>query len=149
MTSPALLVTNALPYANGPLHLGHLIEHLQTDIWVRTHRLLGHECLSVCGDDAHGTAIMLKAAQLNISPEQLIADVQKSHEADLQAFNIHYDCYHSTHSPENQLLASELFTALQQNGDILIKSIQQAFDPLNKSSSLIVILKASAPVATH
>jgi methionyl-tRNA synthetase len=125
-----LLVTSALPYANGPLHLGHLVEHIQTDIWVRTHKMMGLSCLSICGDDAHGTPIMLKAEQLGLTPEALTAQMQRSHERDFADFGIQYDCYHTTHSSENQALASEVYLRLQARGDIVIKTIRQAFDPI-------------------
>ena len=125
-----MLVTSALPYANGHLHLGHLVEHIQTDIWVRTHKMLGVSCISVCGDDAHGTPIMLKAQQLGITPEALTAEMQASHEQDFSGFSIDYDCYHTTHSSENQLLASDIYTKLQARGDIVKKSIFQAYDPI-------------------
>lgn len=123
-----ILVTSALPYANGHLHLGHLVEHIQTDIWVRTQKMLGHECISICGDDAHGTPIMLKAEQLNITPEALTAEMKASHEQDFQAFNIVYDMYHTTHSPENQALAANIYKKLEANGDIVKRTISQAFD---------------------
>jgi len=125
-----ILVTSALPYANGHLHLGHLVEHIQTDVWVRTHKMLGNQCLSVCGDDAHGTPIMLKAEQLSITPEALTAEMQNSHEQDFKAFAIAYDCYHTTHSPENQALANRIYTRLADNGDIVKKTIRQAYDPV-------------------
>jgi methionyl-tRNA synthetase len=128
MKKRTLLVTSALPYANGHLHLGHLVEHIQTDIWVRTHQLLGHTCISVCGDDAHGTPIMLKAEQLNLSPEELTDTYKRSHEADFNGFAIHYDVYHTTHSPENQALTETIFNRLVEKGDILKKEISQAFD---------------------
>lgn len=127
-----MLVTSALPYANGHLHLGHLVEHIQTDIWVRVHKMLGITCISVCGDDAHGTPIMLKAAQLGITPETLTAQMQASHMSDFQAFHIHYDSYHTTHSPENQALAASIYTQLQARGDIVKKNIHQAFDPVKQ-----------------
>lgn len=127
-----MLVTSALPYANGHLHLGHLVEHIQTDIWVRTHRMLGIQCISVCGDDAHGTPIMLKAEQLGITPEALTADIKRSHERDFKGFSIEYDCYHTTHSPENQTLASMIYDKLQANGDIIQKTIRQAYDPVKQ-----------------
>src|SRR3990167_6558959 len=95
-----LLVTSALPYANGHLHLGHMVEHIQTDIWVRAHKMQGHHCISVCGDDAHGTPIMLKAEQLGITPEALTNQMKQSHEQDFAAFHVAYDCYHTTHSEE-------------------------------------------------
>lgn len=125
-----MLVTSALPYANGHLHLGHLVEHIQTDIWVRTQRMLGHECISVCGDDAHGTPIMLKAEQLGITPLELTLSIQKSHEQDFNAFGIHYDSYHTTNSKENQDLVSEIYLKLEARGDIIKKNINQAFDPV-------------------
>ena len=125
-----MLVTSALPYANGHLHLGHMVEHIQTDIWVRTHKMLGHQCISVCGDDAHGTPIMLKAEQLGVTPEALTAEMQLSHERDFAAFQISYDCYHSTHSPENQTLVANIYAKLQARGDIVTKTISQAYDPI-------------------
>ncbi|WP_298627353.1 methionine--tRNA ligase [uncultured Legionella sp.] len=131
-TQRKMLVTSALPYANGHLHLGHLVEHIQTDIWVRTHKMLGIECISVCGDDAHGTPIMLKAEQMGITPEELTAEIKLSHENDFKAFAIDYDCYHTTHSPENQALASAIYEQLQAGGDIVKKTIRQAFDPEKK-----------------
>lgn len=131
-TGRKMLVTSALPYANGHLHLGHLVEHIQTDIWVRTHRMLGHTCISVCGDDAHGTPIMLKAEQLGISPETLTADIQRSHQQDFTAFYIDYDFYYTTHSPENQALANTIYLQLQARGDIVKKTIQQAYDPVKQ-----------------
>lgn len=129
-TERKMLVTSALPYANGHLHLGHMVEHIQTDIWVRTHKMLGIQCISVCGEDAHGTPIMLKAEQMGITPEALTAEIKKSHESDFKAFAIDYDCYHTTHSPENQTLASAIYEKLQTNGDIIKKTIRQSFDPV-------------------
>lgn len=125
-----MLVTSALPYANGPLHLGHLVEHVQTDIWVRVHKMLGHDCISVCGDDAHGTPIMLKAEALGVTPEVLTARIKKSHEQDFEAFSIDYDMYHTTHSEENRWLAEHLYTTLQSRGDIVKKRICQLYDPV-------------------
>lgn len=129
-TERKMLVTSALPYANGHLHLGHLVEHIQTDIWVRTHKMMGLQCISVCGDDAHGTPIMLKAEQMGISPEALTAEIKASHEQDFKAFAIHYDCYHSTHSPENQALATAIYEQLQAAGTIIKKTIRQSYDPV-------------------
>jgi methionyl-tRNA synthetase len=100
-----ILVTSALPYANGPLHLGHMVETIQTDIWVRFQKLRGHECIYVCADDTHGTPIMLRAQSEGITPEALIARVALEHKADLDAFHIDFDNYHSTHSEENRELA--------------------------------------------
>ncbi len=124
-----ILVTSALPYANGSIHLGHLVEYIQTDIWVRFQKARGHECTYVCADDAHGTAIMLKAESLGISPEEQIANVKAEHEKDFADFLIEFDNYHSTHSDENQALASEIYLALEANGHIDRRSITQAFDP--------------------
>lgn len=129
-TQRKMLVTSALPYANGHLHLGHLVEHVQTDIWVRTHKMLGIECISVCGDDAHGTPIMLKAEQMGITPEALTASIQESHEQDFKAFSIDYDSYHTTHSLENQTLATAIYKQLEAHGDIVKKTIRQAYDPV-------------------
>lgn len=125
-----MLVTSALPYANGHLHLGHLVEHIQTDIWVRTHKMLGIECISICGDDAHGTPIMLKAEQQNKTPEALTAEMKISHEHDFKAFAIAYDCYHTTHSPENQALSAAIYERLQANNAIIKRTIRQAYDPI-------------------
>lgn len=123
-----MLVTSALPYANGHLHLGHLVEHIQTDIWVRTQKMLGHDCISVCGDDAHGTPIMLKAEQSGMTPEALTAEMRASHEQDFKAFGINYDQYYTTHSDENRALSAQIYETLYQRGDILQKTIRQAYD---------------------
>ena len=128
-TTRKIIVTSALPYANGNLHLGHLVEHIQTDIWVRTHKMLGHTCISVCGEDAHGTPIMLKAEQQRVSPEELTRAIGIGHKEDFKKFGIVYDSYHSTHSTENKELASEIYLALEANGDIVKKTIKQLFDP--------------------
>lgn len=127
-----LLVTSALPYANGHLHLGHMVEHIQTDIWVRTHKMMGLDCISVCGDDAHGTPIMLKAEQLGITPEELTTKIRESHETDFAAFLVHYDAYHTTHSEENKTLAESIYKKLQARGDIVKKNIRQAYDPVKE-----------------
>lgn len=122
------MVTSALPYGNGPLHLGHMVEHIMTDIWVRTQRLMGHECISICGDDAHGTPIMLKAQQLGMTPEAMTQHNQREHEADLKAYSVHYDEYHTTHSKENEALVAEIYQRLETQQDIIKKSISQAYD---------------------
>ena len=145
-TVRSLLVTSALPYANGPLHLGHLVEHIQTDIWVRTQRMLGHECISLCGDDAHGTPIMLKAEQLGITPEELTTQIKISHEQDFKAFSIEYDTYHTTHSPENRDLAELIYHRLQQRGDIIKKTIRQAFDPIKNIFLPDRYVKGTCPI---
>ena len=124
-----ILVTSALPYANGPIHLGHMLEYIQTDIWSRYQKLRGHECHYICADDAHGTPIMLKAQQLGVAPEEMIAAVNKEHQQDFADFNIAFDNYHSTHSEENRVLASDIYLKLRNNGYIKSKSISQLFDP--------------------
>ncbi|WP_394853323.1 methionine--tRNA ligase [Exercitatus varius] len=124
-----ILVTCALPYANGPIHLGHMLEHIQADIWVRFQRMRGNEIYFVCADDAHGTPIMLKADQIGITPEQLIAEVQKSHYADFCGFNISFDNYHSTHSEENREFSEMIYNRLKENGFIKTRTISQLFDP--------------------
>ena len=124
-----ILVTSALPYANGSIHLGHMLEYIQTDIWVRYQRLVGNRCHYVCADDAHGTAIMLRAEVEGITPEQLIAKVQEEHEADFAGFKVSFDNYYSTHSPENQHFAEYIFNACDKKGHIARRTITQAFDP--------------------
>ncbi len=124
-----ILVTCALPYANGPIHLGHMLEHIQADIWVRFQRMRGNEIYFVCADDAHGTPIMLKADQLGITPEQLINEVQQQHYADFTGFNISFDNYHSTHSEENREFSELIYNRLKQNGFIKTRTISQLYDP--------------------
>ncbi|MGO1247665.1 MAG: methionine--tRNA ligase [Oceanisphaera sp.] len=124
-----ILVTCALPYANGSIHLGHMLEHIQADIWVRYQRMRGQTVHFICADDAHGTPIMLKAKQLGIDPEQLIADVQKEHQADFHRFNIGFDNYHTTHSPENREFAELIYGRLKNNGFIENRTISQLYDP--------------------
>jgi len=124
-----ILVTSALPYANGPIHLGHLVEYIQTDIWVRFQRSRGHDCVYVCADDAHGTPIMLRADLEGISPEQLIERIGAEHRADFAGFHIGFDNYHSTHSEENRTLAERIYQAHHDAGHITTRTITQAFDP--------------------
>ena len=124
-----ILVTSALPYANGPIHLGHMLEYIQTDIWSRFQKLRGHECHYICADDAHGTPIMLKAQQMGIEPEEMIAQVNKEHQQDFADFNIQFDNFHSTHSVENRELSSEIYLKLRDAGFIKTRIISQLFDP--------------------
>ena len=124
-----ILVTAALPYANGDIHLGHMLEAVQTDIWVRLQRMRGNDCVFVCADDAHGTAIMLSAESRGITPEQLIDEVNAAHQRDFAGFNISFDHFHSTHSLENQAFSESIYTALEANGHIEKRSIKQLFDP--------------------
>lgn len=125
-----ILVTSALPYANGSIHLGHMLEHIQTDIWVRFQKMRGEHCIYVCADDAHGTAIMLKAEEQGLTPEEQIARVQAEHEQDFAGFLIRYDHYHSTHSPENRALSEQIYLANRDAGYILEKEITQLYDPV-------------------
>ena len=124
-----ILVTSALPYANAPLHLGHMLEQAQTDIWVRFQRSRGHHCRYVCADDAHGTAIMLSAEAANRTPEDHIAAIQAQHERDSAGFLIQFDHYHSTHSPENQRWSETIFKRLEAGGHVAVRDITQAYDP--------------------
>ncbi|MCQ8102742.1 methionine--tRNA ligase [Methylomonas sp. SURF-2] len=130
MSNRKILVTSALPYANGPIHLGHLVEYIQTDIWVRFQKMRGHQCHYVCADDTHGTPIMLRADREGITPEQLIAQVEQEHRADFDAFGVAFDHYHSTHSEENKTLSSLIYTRLRDGGHINSRSITQAYDPV-------------------
>ena len=129
MTKRRILVTSALPYANGEIHLGHLLEYIQTDIWVRFQKMQGNECHYVCADDAHGTPIMLKANEMGIDPEELIAEVSKRHQADFKDFNIEFSQFHSTHSDENQYFSELIYSRLKESGFIKTRVISQAFDP--------------------
>ena len=124
-----ILVTSALPYANGSIHLGHLLEYIQTDIWVRFQKMQGHECHYVCADDAHGTPIMLRAQSEGIKPETLIANIAKEHQTDFKDFSIGFDNFHSTHSDENKALAQQIYLANREAGHITTKTISQAYDP--------------------
>lgn len=127
--SRKMLVTCALPYANGAIHLGHMLEHIQADIWVRFQRMRGNEIYFVCADDTHGTPIMLNAAKQGITPEQLIEKAKTDHVADFKGFNISFDNYHSTHSEENREITTEMYKKLRANGFIKSRVISQLFDP--------------------
>jgi len=127
--SRRLLVTNALPYANGPLHMGHLLGYIQADIWVRAQRMAGNKVVYVCADDAHGTPIMLAAEKAGMTPEAFIDGIRQGHEADFAAFGVAFDHYHTTHSDENRELATLIYTRLRDAGYIAKRSIQQLFDP--------------------
>ena len=125
-----ILVTSALPYANGPIHIGHLVEYIQTDIWVRFQKQRGHTCHYVCADDAHGTPIMLRAQQEGITPEQLIADTWTQHNADFSDFNVGFDNFYSTHTDETRAYAELIYNRLNEHGHIHRKTITQAYDPV-------------------
>ncbi|MDH5436845.1 MAG: class I tRNA ligase family protein, partial [Gammaproteobacteria bacterium] len=124
-----ILVTSALPYANGSIHLGHLVEYIQTDIWVRFQKMRGHECHYVCADDTHGTPIMLRAEQEGITPETLLAKMTTEHQADFAGFNIEFDNYYSTNSDENKELAHGIYRRLYDKGLIETRTIEQLYDP--------------------
>ncbi len=124
-----ILVTSALPYANGSIHIGHLVEYIQTDIWVRFQKMQGHNCYYVCADDAHGTPIMLRAQKEGITPEALIARISEEHQADFKQFSVVFDNFHSTHSDENQWLANTIYAALDDKEHINKRTITQLYDP--------------------
>ena len=130
MSKRSMLVTSALPYANGPIHLGHMLEHIQSDIFVRFERAIGNEVYYVCADDCHGTPVMIKAQSQGKTPEQLIEEVGISHRADMQGFLINYDNYYRTHSPENQKFSQEIYLKLRERGYIFTKTISQLYDPV-------------------
>lgn len=129
MSQRKILVTAALPYANGDIHIGHLVEYIQTDIWVRFQKLRGHDCRYFCADDTHGTAIMIRARQEGRSEEELIADVQKAHVSDFAKFNIEFDNYGSTNSEENRRLCQQIWESIREAGLVKEKQIEQLFDP--------------------
>ena len=132
MSERTILVTSALPYANGPIHLGHLVEYIQTDIWVRFQKQRGHRCFFVCADDSHGTPIMLRADSEGVSPEDLIARVSIEHQADFKDFSVAFDHYHSTHSEENKTLSTLIYQRLKDQGYISSREITQAYDPIKE-----------------
>ena len=132
MSARKILVTSALPYANGAIHLGHLVEYIQTDIWVRFQKLRGHECWYVCADDTHGTPIMLRAEKEGITPEALIARVHGEHSRDFAGFHVAFDNYHSTHSEETRFYAEDIYAKLKAAGLIEVRSIEQYYDPLKQ-----------------
>ncbi|MEW5837435.1 MAG: methionine--tRNA ligase [Pseudomonadota bacterium] len=127
-----ILVTSALPYANGPIHLGHMVEYIQTDVWARFQRMRGHEVYYVCADDAHGTPIMLRAQNEGITPEELIARISDEHQADFADFHIQFDHFHSTHSEENRFFAELIYKKLRDGGHIATRTIRQAYDPVKE-----------------
>jgi methionyl-tRNA synthetase len=128
--SRKILVTSALPYANGAIHLGHLVEYIQTDIWVRFQKMCGNECWYVCADDTHGTPIMLRAQKEGIAPEELVARVYKEHTRDFAGFNVEFDNYYSTHSDETRFYSEDIYKKLQAAGLIEVRSIEQYYDPV-------------------
>jgi methionyl-tRNA synthetase len=127
--SRKIFVTSALPYANGPIHIGHLVEYIQTDIWVRFQKIRGNECMYFCADDTHGTAIMISARAENTSPEQLIERVHSEHKHDFERFLVSFDNYYTTHSPENKLFSELIFKRLSEAGSIAKRNVEQAYCP--------------------
>ena len=123
-----IVVTSALPYANGSIHLGHLVEYIQTDIWARSQKMTENECVYICADDSHGTPIMLKAKELNITPEELIKKTYNEHVKDFTDFQIQFDNFHTTHSDENRLISEEIYQSLKDKGNIISKEIEQFYD---------------------
>ncbi|MHC4120468.1 MAG: methionine--tRNA ligase [Planctomycetota bacterium] len=122
-----IVVTSALPYANGPIHIGHLVEYLQTDIWVRFHKMCGNECLYFCADDTHGTPVMISARAAGISPEELVESVHAEHKADFDLFGVEFDNYYSTHSPENKYFSELIFNRLKEAGSIVTRDVEQTY----------------------
>ncbi|KFE52520.1 methionine--tRNA ligase [Pseudomonas syringae] len=140
-----ILVTSALPYANGSIHLGHMLEYIQTDMWVRFQKHRGNQCIYVCADDAHGSAIMLRAEKEGITPEQLIDNVKAEHSADFNDFLVDFDNFHSTHSDENRELSSMIYKRLRDAGHIATRSITQYFDPEKKMFLADRFIKGTCP----
>ncbi|MCD5976417.1 methionine--tRNA ligase [Pseudomonas quasicaspiana] len=140
-----ILVTSALPYANGSIHLGHMLEYIQTDMWVRFQKHRGNQCIYVCADDAHGSAIMLRAEKEGVTPEQLIDNVKAEHSADFSDFLVDFDNFHSTHSDENRELSSMIYTRLRDAGHIATRSITQYFDPEKKMFLADRFIKGTCP----
>ena len=133
MSKRQILVTSALPYANGAIHLGHMVEHIQTDVWVRFQKMRGHECHYVCADDTHGTPVMLRAEKEGLTPEQLINRVHGEHSRDFRDFGVAFDNYHSTHSPENRWYAEDIYTRLRDGAKLIdTRSIEQFYDPVKE-----------------
>ncbi len=144
--SRRIIVTNALPYANGPIHLGHLVGYVQADIWVRFQRLAGHRVNYFCADDAHGTPIMLAAEKAGVAPERFIADIHREHVRDFHDFGVAFDHYYTTHSEENRALCSRIYLALKEKGDIVTRSVEQAYDPLRGMFLPDRYIKGTCPV---
>ena len=145
MTVRRLLVTSALPYANGPIHLGHLVEYLQTDIWVRFQKLRGHRALYICADDTHGTAIMIRARQEKRTEESLIAEMRESHLGDFTGFDVQFDHYGSTNSEQTRQLCHQIWGALRTAGLIVEKDVTQLFDPIEKTFLADRFVKGTCP----
>ena len=144
-TQRKILVTSALPYANGPIHIGHMVEYIQTDIWARFQKMQGHDCIYVCADDAHGTPIMLLAREHGIAPEALIEQMHQQHLQDFLAFRIDFDNYHSTHSEENREFSERIYRSNRDKGHIVSRTITQAYDPVEKMFLPDRFIKGTCP----
>src|SRR5262249_40715953 len=140
-----ILVTAALPYANGHIHFGHLVEYIQTDIWVRFQKLRGNHCIFICADDTHGTAIMMRARQEGRSEEALIADMREQHVRDFTGFDIQFEHYGSTHSPENRRLCGEIWSALRKANLVTEREVTQLYDPVAKTFLADRFVKGTCP----
>ena len=145
MTARRILVTAALPYANGPIHIGHLVEYIQTDIWVRSQKLAGNRCIFLCADDTHGTAIMIRARQEGRSEEALIAQMSREHQRDFAAFQIEFDNYGSTNSPENRELCGRIWARLRKADLIAQRDVEQLYDPVEKAYLADRFVKGTCP----
>jgi len=145
MSNRRILVTAALPYANGHIHIGHLVEYIQTDIWVRFQKLRGHQCIYICADDTHGTAIMIRARQEGRTEEELIADMREAHVRDFAAFGIEFDNYGSTNSEANRTLCGEIWSSIRQAGMVHEKEIEQLFDPVAETFLADRFVKGTCP----
>ena len=145
MTKRSIFLTSALPYANGAIHLGHLVEYIQTDIWARFQRMSGNELVYICADDTHGTPVMLRAEKEGISPEALIDRVWTEHFRDFSGFGVKFDHYYTTHSEENRELAEGIYKALHAQGLIDIRQIDQMYDPVNSMFLPYRFIKGDCP----
>src|SRR3954462_2188280 len=147
--SRRILVTAALPYANGPIHLGHLVEYIQTDIWVRFQKLAGNRCVYVCADDTHGTAIMISAKKAGVSEEAFIGRMNEEHQRDFAGFQIEFDNYGSTNSAENRELCGQFWTALRKADLVAERDVSQLFDPVAGTFLADRFVKGRAPSASR
>ncbi|MCA9220137.1 MAG: class I tRNA ligase family protein, partial [Planctomycetales bacterium] len=145
MSQRKILVTAALPYANGPIHLGHLVEYIQTDIWVRFQKLRGHECIYLCADDTHGTAIMIRARQEGRPETAVVADMREAHIRDFARFDIQFDNYGSTNSEQNRQLCHRIWKSLRDGGYVVESDVTQLFDPVAKTFLADRFVKGTCP----
>src|SRR6478609_53013 len=144
-----ILVTSALPYANGPIHVGHLVEYIQTDVWVRFQKLIGNRCVYVCADDTHGTAIMISAKRAGVSEESFIGRMNEEHQRDFAGFHIEFDNYGSTHSPENRELCGQFWAAIRAAGLVSEREVKQLYDPVAKTFLADRFVKGTCPLCKN